>query len=79
MTDAELETAMTLGAKSPLDERAADDLGRFGMGLKTASFSQCRRLTVASKCVRRGDLMPALGPRHAGIVRRRLEHARGAG
>lgn len=49
MTDAELETAMTLGAKSPLDERAADDLGRFGMGLKTASFSQCRRLTVASK------------------------------
>jgi len=49
MTDAELETAMTLGAKSPLDDRAADDLGRFGMGLKTASFSQCRRLTVASK------------------------------
>lgn len=49
MTDAELETAMTLGAKSPLDERAADDLGRFGMGLKTASFSQCRRLTVASR------------------------------
>jgi hypothetical protein len=36
-----------LGDKSPLDARAADDLGRFGMGLKTASFSQCRRLTVA--------------------------------
>ncbi len=49
MTDSELEAAMTLGAKSPLDERSADDLGRFGMGLKTASFSQCRRLTVASK------------------------------
>lgn len=49
MNDAELESAMTLGDKSPLDDREASDLGRFGMGLKTASFSQCRRLTVASK------------------------------
>lgn len=48
MNDVELESAMTLGDKSPLDARARDDLGRFGMGLKTASFSQCRRLTVAS-------------------------------
>ena len=32
-----------------LDARADDDLGRFGLGLKTASFSQCRRLTVASR------------------------------
>lgn len=49
MTDAELESAMTLGDKSPLDERDPGDLGRFGMGLKTASFSQCRRLTVATE------------------------------
>lgn len=49
MTDAELEAAMTLGTINPLDERAPTDLGRFGMGLKTASFSQCRRLTVASR------------------------------
>ncbi len=48
MNDAELERAMRLGGKSPLDERTSSDLGRFGMGLKTASFSQCRRLTVAS-------------------------------
>lgn len=48
MDDAELESAMRLGDKNPLDVRAANDLGRFGMGLKTASFSQCRRLTVAS-------------------------------
>lgn len=48
MDDAELQRAMTLGDKSPLDDRSADDLGRFGMGLKTASFSQCRRLTVTS-------------------------------
>jgi hypothetical protein len=78
MTDAELETAMTLGAKSPLDERAADDLGRFGMGLKTASFSQCRRLTVASKCVG-GETSCLRWDLDAGLVRRRLEHARGAG
>lgn len=48
MNDAELESAMRLGEKNPLDARAAHDLGRFGMGLKTASFSQCRRLTVAT-------------------------------
>lgn len=53
MDDRGLELAMRLGERHPLDKRAADDLGRFGMGLKTASFSQCRRLTVASR--RDGD------------------------
>jgi hypothetical protein len=61
MLDGELETAMRLGAISPLVIRAPTDLGRFGMGLKTASFSQCRRLTVASiragsRCCLRWDL-----------------------
>lgn len=51
MDDTELERAMRLGERSPLDTRIATDLGRFGLGLKTASFSQCRRLTVASKKV----------------------------
>ena len=36
----ELDAAMRLGERSPLDARATDDLGRFGLGLKTASFSQ---------------------------------------
>ena len=49
MDDQGLELAMRLGQKNPLDDRDVDDLGRFGLGLKTASFSQCRRLTVASK------------------------------
>jgi len=48
MDDQELEQAMRLGGKDPLTKRAAHDLGRFGMGLKTASLSQCRSLTVAS-------------------------------
>ena len=48
MSDAQLEEAMRLGNRSPLDFRDPEDLGRFGMGLKTASLSQCRRLTVAS-------------------------------
>jgi hypothetical protein len=48
MSDAQLECAMRLGDKSPLVARESNDLGRFGMGLKTASLSQCRRLTVAS-------------------------------
>lgn len=48
MDDCELESAMRLGARNPLEARASNDLGRFGIGLKTASFSQCRRLTVAT-------------------------------
>lgn len=44
-----LDAAMRLGDRDPLEARAATDLGRFGLGLKTASFSQCRRLTVASR------------------------------
>ncbi len=49
MDERELDLAMRLGEKNPLDKRATHDLGRFGLGLKTASFSQCRRLTVASR------------------------------
>lgn len=48
MSAAELDRAMRLGERNPLEERASADLGRFGLGLKTASFSQCRRLTVAT-------------------------------
>jgi hypothetical protein len=43
-----LETAMRYGSQNPNEERAPNDLGRFGLGLKTASLSQCRTLTVAS-------------------------------
>ncbi len=61
MTEAELRDAMRLGSRNPLHEREPTDLGRFGLGLKTASLSQCRRLTVASvpegpAAVRRWDL-----------------------
>lgn len=45
----ELETAMRYGSKSSLDARDSQDLGRFGLGLKTASMSQCRKLTVITK------------------------------
>ena len=48
MNEHELDLAMRLGERNPLEDRASHDLGRFGLGLKTASFSQCRRLTVAS-------------------------------
>ena len=45
----DLMQAMRLGSTDPRQERAINDLGRFGLGLKTASFSQCRRLTVVSR------------------------------
>ncbi|MDX5388403.1 MAG: ATP-binding protein [Alteromonadaceae bacterium] len=48
MSEAELVEAMRLGSKNPSDKRAVQDLGRFGLGLKSASFSQCRSLTVIS-------------------------------
>jgi hypothetical protein len=45
----ELVLAMTPGSKDPEEDRSENDLGRFGMGLKTASFSQCKRLTCITK------------------------------
>jgi len=48
MLEGELLSAMRLGDRNPLDARAVTDLGRFGLGLKTASFSQARRLTVSA-------------------------------
>jgi hypothetical protein len=49
MNQSELVLAMTPGSKDPEEERSEKDLGRFGMGLKTASFSQCKRLTCITK------------------------------
>lgn len=49
MTNEELIHAMRPGCQNPLAIRDEKDLGRFGLGLKTASFSQCRKLTVMSK------------------------------
>ena len=46
MDRSELLEAMRPGSRNPLEDRSETDLGRFGLGLKTASFSQCRRLTV---------------------------------
>ena len=49
MSQDELFEAMRFGTRSPLEGRESTDLGRFGLGLKTASFSQCRRLTVVTR------------------------------
>ena len=49
MSESELIEAMRLGSKNPTDKRLSEDLGRFGLGLKSASFSQCRILTVLTR------------------------------
>ena len=49
MDRATLAEALRLGGTGPLSKRAAGDLGRFGLGLKTASLSQCRQMTVISR------------------------------
>ncbi len=49
MKEEELTEAMRLATKNPSEIRDDKDLGRFGLGLKTASFSQCKKLTVISK------------------------------
>lgn len=62
MDEDTLRNAMRPGSQNPLDHREERDLGRFGLGLKTASFSQARSLTVASTtldtgvAIRRWDL-----------------------
>ena len=57
MTESSLRQAMKPGSLSPLATRTANDLGRFGLGMKTASISQCRCLTVLSKTA---TTLPAL-------------------
>ena len=49
MDEPTLVKAMRLGSRNPKEIRDAADFGRFGLGLKTASFSQCRRVTVFTK------------------------------
>lgn len=63
MSAESLVEAMRPGSVSPLVTRRKSDLGRFGLGLKTASFSQARELTVITRAgaardvdVRRWDL-----------------------
>ncbi|WP_345806755.1 ATP-binding protein [Bacillus pumilus] len=49
MTEDMLQIAMSIGSKDPREHRRANELGRFGMGLKTASFSLGKRLSVLTK------------------------------
>ena len=81
MTEKELVNAMRLGSRSPLEKRESSDLGRFGLGLKTASLSLCRRLTVASRmeggtqAVRRWDLDHLARPGISGWQLLKTAHA----
>ena len=45
----ELINAMTFGSNRSGRIESPDDLGRFGLGLKSASLSQCRKFIVISK------------------------------
>ena len=63
MSESGLVDAMRIGSQSPTEDRDPSDLGRYGLGLKTASISQARSLTVATHCsdrtgvsIRRWDL-----------------------
>lgn len=49
MSKEELHVAMRPACFNPNDERSPDDLGRFGWGMKSASFSQCKVLTVVTQ------------------------------
>lgn len=45
----ELMDAMEIGSADPNEMRPSEDLGRFGLGMKTASFSMAKKLLVISK------------------------------
>jgi hypothetical protein len=49
MSEDELSEAMRPGGKNPIEVRDKSDLGRFSLGLKTASWAQSRCLSVFSK------------------------------
>ena len=49
MNETALVNAMRVGSRNPREARDPADYGRFGLGLKTASFSQCRRVTVFTR------------------------------
>ncbi len=49
MTTKELDNAMLFGSNREDKEECELELGRFGLGLKSASLSQCRKFIVASK------------------------------
>ncbi|WP_281613139.1 ATP-binding protein [Flammeovirga sp. SubArs3] len=49
MTESELEKNMHFPSSLMEANRNIEDLGRFGLGLKTASFSQTRKFTVLSR------------------------------
>lgn len=53
MTAGEIDEAMRYGSAGTYSARA---LGSFGLGLKTASLSQCRRLTVAARSTSRARI-----------------------
>lgn len=48
MDDKALFEAMRYGSAANEDTRSENDLGRFGLGMKSASLSQCKVLTVVS-------------------------------
>lgn len=45
----ELQKSMKFPSNSPDEGRGNNDLGRFGLGMKTASFSQTRKFTTLSR------------------------------
>jgi len=45
----DLDNAMTFGGRDYIKNRKTTDLGRYGLGLKTASLSQCKRFSVVTK------------------------------
>jgi hypothetical protein len=57
MTVSTLVEAMRMGTKGPLVARSDNDLGRFGLGMKTASLSQGTCLTVITKAAGQSTLV----------------------
>ena len=56
MSEAGLIDAMRIGSRSPREVREPSDLGRYGLGLKTASISQARSLTVATHVAKQSGM-----------------------
>lgn len=80
MDEETLLQAMRLGSRNPTENRAPDDLGRFGLGLKSAAWSQARSLTVVSSAggpplIRRWDLDHVTASRTWALLTNGTRHA----
>ena len=77
MAKEELINAMQYGSRSPLDARNENDLGRYGLGMKTASMQNIDCAVKKRRNLVRCTMESESYQRNAGLVSSRIGRRRG--